>query len=244
MTEDFKNKVARFADMLKKSERIVFFGGAGVSTESGIPDFRSTDGIYNQKYDYPPEVILSHEFFSARTDEFYKFYRDKMIYKKAKPNVTHRALKKLEDAGKLSAIVTQNIDGLHEIAGCKNVYALHGTIYKNHCERCGKKFGLDAIEKTAGVPKCECGGVIKPDVVLYGESLPADVTLKAVDAIKNADMLIVGGTSLAVYPAASFVNYYKGERLVLINLQPTDYDGYADIVFRNKLGEVFSAIEF
>lgn len=242
MAEDLLNKSARFSEMIKVSKKIVFFGGAGVSTESGIPDFRSTDGLYNQKYDYPPEEILSHDFFERNTEEFYRFYRDKMIVRGAKPNVTHYALKKLEDQGKLTAVVTQNIDGLHEAAGSRNVFALHGTVYKNTCLKCGKKFGIDVITETRGVPRCECGGVIKPDVVLYGEMLPEDVVEGAVSAIKNADMLIVGGTSLVVYPAASFVNYFRGDRLVLINLQPTPYDSRANLIFRNKLGEVFSEI--
>ena len=238
----FLKKIENFKEMINKSSRIVFFGGAGVSTESGIPDFRSQDGLYNLKYAYPPETILSHDFFFESPEEFYRFYRDKMIYENVKPNVTHIALKKLEDAGKLSAVVTQNIDGLHEAAGNKNVFALHGTVYKNHCIRCGAAFGIDAIVNSKGVPRCSCGGIIKPDVVLYGELLPDAAVEGAVDAIKNADMLIVGGTSLSVYPAAGFVDLYRGDRLVLINLQPTHYDNRANLIFRNKLGEVFSEI--
>ena len=237
-----QKKIGTFLEMVEKSERIVFFGGAGVSTESGIPDFRSVDGLYNQKYDYPPETILSHDFFVNNTEEFYRFYRDKMIVKGVEPNVTHLALKKLEDMGKLSAVVTQNIDGLHEAAGSKKIFNLHGTIAKNHCERCNKFYDLSAIENSEGVPKCSCGGVIKPDVVLYGELLPDDAVEGAVEAIKSADMLIIGGTSLTVYPAAGFVNYYKGDRLVLINKQATSFDSFANLVMHCALGEVFSQI--
>ena len=243
MTErTLQEKINIFLDMVKKSERIVFFGGAGVSTESGIPDFRSVDGLYNQKYDYPPETILSHDFFVNNPKEFFRFYRDKMIVKGAKPNVTHLALKKLEDAGKLAAIVTQNIDGLHEAAGNKKIYNLHGTIAENHCQRCNEFYDLSAVENSEGVPKCSCGGVIKPDVVLYGELLPDSAVEGAVNAIKSADMLIIGGTSLTVYPAAGFVNYYKGDRLVLINKQTTSYDNYANLVMHCTLGEVFSQL--
>ena len=238
--DNMEAKIKTFLDMVGKSNKIVFFGGAGVSTESGIPDFRSVDGLYNQKYDYPPEEILSHHFFVNRTEEFYRFYREKLLIKGVKPNVTHLALKRLEDMGKLSAIVTQNIDGLHEAAGSKKIFNLHGTVYSNHCERCGKHFGLEIVENGEGVPHCECGGVIKPDVVLYEEMLPDDAVYGAVAAIKNADMLIIGGTSLTVQPAASYVNYYKGDRLVLINKQATDYDRYADLVLHCGLGEVFS----
>ena len=244
INNDLQAKIETFLQWVKESSRIVFFGGAGVSTESGIPDFRSVDGLYNQKYDFPPETILSHDFFYSNTEDFYKFYRDKILIEGAKPNVTHLALKKLEDEGKLSAVVTQNIDGLHEAAGSKTIYNLHGTAYKNYCNRCGKFFDADYIRNSKEmVPHCDkCGGVIKPDVVLYGEMLPDGAVYGAVDAIKKADMLIIGGTSLTVYPAAGFVNYYKGTKLVLINKQTTPYDQYANLVLHCGLGEVFSKL--
>lgn len=232
-----------FLKMLGESRRVVFFGGAGVSTESGVPDFRSVDGLYNQKYDYPPEEILSHDFFERKTEEFYRFYREKILIGGAKPNVTHLALKKLEDAGKLTAVVTQNIDGLHEAAGSRKIFNLHGTSADNHCVKCGRYYSVADVLKTEGVPRCECGGVIKPDVVLYGEMLPDGAVVGAKEAIERADMLIVGGTSLSVYPAAGFVNFYKGDKLVLINLQPTPYDDRADLVLRCRLGEIFGAVE-
>ena len=229
-------------DELKKliddSNNIVFFGGAGVSTESGIPDFRSVDGLYNQKYDYPPETILSHSFFMRKTEEFYKFYRDKMICTTAKPNYAHIALAKLEEMGKLKAVVTQNIDGLHQMAGSKIVYELHGSVLRNYCMKCRKFYGLEAITESTGVPKCTCGGVIKPDVVLYGEGLDDDTTKKAVRAIARADVLIIGGTSLNVYPAASFIKYFQGSQIVLINKSETPFDTDANVIIRDPIGQV------
>ncbi|MBQ5950981.1 MAG: NAD-dependent protein deacylase [Lachnospiraceae bacterium] len=223
---------------LDSAERIVFFGGAGVSTESGIPDFRSTDGLYHQKYDYPPETILSHSFFLSHTEEFYRFYRDKMLYPDAKPGPAHRALARLEEAGKLSAVVTQNIDGLHQAAGSKQVFELHGSVHRNYCMRCHKAYPLSRILETEGVPRCSCGGIIKPDVVLYEEALDDDVMRGAMRAIRHADVLIVGGTSLTVWPAAGLIHYYQGNRLILVNLTKTEADGRADLVIHGKLGEV------
>jgi len=231
-----------FTKWLDESSHIVFFGGAGVSTESGIPDFRSVDGLYNQKYDYPPETILSHTFFMQRTAEFYEFYRDKMIFTGAKPNVTHAKLAQLEAAGRLSAVVTQNIDGLHQLAGSKKVLELHGSVHRNYCMKCGKAYGLDAVLNSEGVPHCGCGGIIKPDVVLYEEGLDDAVVDEAVSSMAAADMLIVGGTSLSVYPAAGLVRYYPGKRLVLINKSVTPYDRYANLRLQCGLGEVFSKV--
>ena len=228
---------------IAESSRIVFFGGAGVSTESGIPDFRSEDGLYHQKFDYPPEEILSHSFFYHHTEEFYRFYREKMLLPDGiQPNAAHKKLAQLEQDGKLSAIVTQNIDGLHQLAGSKRVYELHGSIHRNHCTNCGKFYPMEFIRDSAGVPRCECGGLIKPDVVLYEESLDEACLEGAVRAISQADLLIVGGTSLTVYPAAGLLRYYGGERLVLINRDGTPYDGYAGLIFRDKIGEVLSQI--
>ena len=233
-------------DELKKliddSNNIVFFGGAGVSTESGIPDFRSVDGLYNQKYDYPPETILSHSFFMRKTEEFYKFYRDKMICTTAKPNYAHIALAKLEEMGKLKAVVTQNIDGLHQMAGSKIVYELHGSVLRNYCMKCRKFYGLEAITESTGVPKCTCGGVIKPDVVLYGEGLDDDTTKKAVRAIARADVRIIGGTSLNVYPAASFIKYFQGSQIVLINKSETPFDTDANVIIRDPIGQVLKEV--
>lgn len=226
------------AELVKKSDNIVFFGGAGVSTESGIPDFRSVDGLYSQKYDYPPEVILSHTFFMKNTEEFYRFYKDKMICTHAKPNITHIVLAKLEQLGKLKGVVTQNIDGLHQMAGSKTVYELHGSVYRNYCMECRRFYGIEKIINSQGVPKCECGGIIKPDVVLYEEQLDTQTVENSIAAIHNADMLIVGGTSLSVYPAAGLIRYYKGNKLVLINKTPTQYDSYADVVINDSLGKV------
>ncbi|HHW46157.1 MAG TPA: NAD-dependent protein deacylase [Clostridiales bacterium] len=231
-----------FLGLVKNSDNIVFFGGAGVSTESGIPDFRSVDGLYNQKYDYPPEVILSHTFFMTNTEEFYRFYRDKMIFLDAKPNITHIVLAKLEQLGKLKAVVTQNIDGLHQMAGSKTVYELHGSIYRNYCLKCGKFYGIEKIINSEGIPKCECGGIIKPDVVLYEEQLDTDTLENSISAIHNADMLIVGGTSLSVYPAAGLIRYFKGNKLVLINKTPTQYDSIADLVINDSLGKVMKEL--
>ncbi|MBQ6043254.1 MAG: NAD-dependent protein deacylase [Clostridia bacterium] len=228
----------RLKEIIFSHKNTVFFGGAGVSTASGIPDFRSADGIYSQGGVVPPEEILSHTFFMERTAEFYKFYREKMIYPDARPNACHIALAKLEKEGRVSAVVTQNIDNLHQEAGSKTVYELHGSVYRNRCTRCGKKYGLDHILNTEGVPRCErCGGVIKPDVVLYEEQLDPDCITSACRAIANADVLIIGGTSLTVYPAASFVNYFSGQHLVLINKTPTPADKLADLVIHGDIAE-------
>ena len=227
--------------VIDKSKRIVFFGGAGVSTESGIPDFRSVDGLYNQKYDYPPEQILSHTFFVHKTSEFFRFYRDKMLCLDKKPNKAHYKLAELEKAGKLSAVVTQNIDGLHQAAGSKRVYELHGSVLRNYCTKCGRFYDAEFIKNSADIPKCTCGGIIKPDVVLYEESLDPDVLAGAVAHISRADMLIVGGTSLQVYPAAGLINYYSGNKLVLINKTGTPYDNYANLGINDSVGKVLSA---
>ena len=226
---------------IKESSRIVFFGGAGVSTESGLKDFRSQDGLYHEKYDYPPETILSHSFFFSHTAEFYRFYRDKMLCLTAKPNAAHLALARLEQRGKLKAIVTQNIDGLHQAAGSKRVFELHGSVHRNHCLKCGKFYTAEDIEKSTGVPRCTCGGLIKPDVVLYEEGLDQKCLMGAIQAIAQADLLIVGGTSLTVYPAAGLLQYYGGNRLVLINRDATPLDGQANLVFRDPIGQVLGA---
>lgn len=231
-----------FKEIIKNSDNIVFFGGAGVSTESGIPDFRSVDGLYSQKYDYPPETILSHTFFMNHTEEFYKFYRDKMLITGAKPNVTHLALARLERAGKLKAVITQNIDGLHQAAGSKTVYELHGSVHRNYCMKCGKFYPLSAVSDSEGVPECSCGGIIKPDVVLYEEGLNDETVSRSIDAIANAEVLIVGGTSLSVYPAAGLIRYYGGNKLILINKSPTPFDSNADLLINKGLGEVFGKI--
>lgn len=227
-------------EIIDDSKRIVFFGGAGVSTESGIPDFRSQDGLYNQKYDYPPEQIVSHTFFTRKTEEFYRFYKDRMIFPKAKPNAAHKKLAELERAGKLFAVITQNIDGLHQAAGSVNVIELHGSVHRNYCMNCGKSYSLDEIMASEGVPKCGCGGTIKPDVVLYEESLNTSDIERAVNEISKADCLIIGGTSLAVYPAAGLVHYFKGKYLVVINKSTLDAD--ADLVINDSIGEVLSHI--
>lgn len=228
---------------IDESSKIVFFGGAGVSTESGVPDFRSVDGLYNQKYDYPPETILSHTFYRRKPEEFYRFYRDKMLYTDVKPNKAHLKLAELEAAGKLTAVVTQNIDGLHQAAGSKKVYELHGSVLRNYCEHCGKFFDLQYIVDSEGVPKCDkCGGPVKPDVVLYEEGLDNNTMNGALRAIAEADMLIIGGTSLAVYPAAGLIDYYRGNKLVLINMSKTPMDAKADLVIYEKIGEVLSQI--
>ena len=230
-------------EIIDKGKRIVFFGGAGVSTESGIPDFRSVDGLYNQKYAYPPETILSDTFFYTHTEEFFEFYRDKMIFPDAKPNAAHRKLFELEQAGKLRGIVTQNIDGLHRMAGNKLVYELHGTVYENTCLECGKKYDLDFMMRSTGVPRCACGGVVKPDVVLYGESLDKYTIMGACREISRADALIVAGTSLTVQPAASFLDYFEGRDLVVINRDATSADRRASLVLHEKVGEVLGKIE-
>ena len=228
----------RLKNIIYSHTNTVFFGGAGVSTASGIPDFRSADGIYSQGGVVPPEAILSHTFFVERTADFYKFYREKMLYPSAKPNACHRALAELEKEGRVSAVVTQNIDGLHQAAGSRTVYELHGSVYRNRCTRCGKKYGLEYITGCEGVPRCEkCGGVVKPDVVLYEEQLDPDCITSACRAIANADVLIIGGTSLTVYPAASFVNYFSGDTLVLINKTPTPADSLADLVIHGDIAE-------
>lgn len=230
-------------EIIDASNEIVFFGGAGVSTESGIPDFRSVDGLYNQKYDYPPEEILSHTFFVNNTAEFYKFYRDKMLCPNAKPNAAHYKLAQLEKAGKLKAVITQNIDGLHQAAGSKNVYELHGSTLRNYCTGCGKSFPFEYILNSDGIPLCdECSSVIKPDVVLYEEALDSDTIKGAVNAIANADCLIVAGTSLTVYPSAGFIRYFNGKHFVLINMAETPMDNSADLVIHGKVGEVLSKI--
>lgn len=230
-------------EIIDNSNKIVFFGGAGVSTESGIPDFRSADGLYNQKYDFPPEQILSNSFFYSNMEYFYNFYRDKMLFLDAKPNSAHLKLAELEKAGKLFAVVTQNIDNLHQLAGSKNVYELHGSVYRNYCTSCGKFYSVEYIKNSSGVPKCECGGIIKPDVVLYEECLNEDVFNGAIDAIMKADCLIIAGTSLTVYPAANFTKYFRGKYLVIINRDSTSADEYADLVIHDKVGEVLSKIE-
>lgn len=237
--------IEQFIEMVKESENIVFFGGAGISTESGIPDFRSVDGLYNQKYDYPPETILSHSFYVSRTEEFYRFYRDKMLCLDAKPNKAHEMLAKLEKAGKLKAVVTQNIDGLHQAAGSRCVYELHGSVHRNYCQHCGKLFDARYIlEGTDPVPVCDsCGGKIKPDVVLYEEGLDDQTIRDAIYAISHADMLIIGGTSLAVYPAAGLIDYYRGDKLVLINKSATPMDSRANLVIQDSIGKVFGQIE-
>ena len=229
--------------MVDESSRIVFFGGAGVSTESGIPDFRSTDGLYHQKYDWPPETILSRTFFDRMPEEFYRFYRDKMLPLEAEPNAAHWKLAELEQAGKLTAVVTQNIDGLHTKAGSKQVYELHGSIWRNHCMRCGKSYDPAYIRDSKGIPLCACGGKIKPDVVLYEEGLDDEVVSGAVHAIRSADMLIVAGTSLTVYPAAGLLRYFRGRHLALINRDATPYDDMAELVIHEKVGEVLSALQ-
>ncbi len=230
-------------EIIDDSKRIVFFGGAGVSTESGIPDFRSADGLYSQQYKYPPEQIVSHTFFTRYPDEFYRFYRDRMIFPDAKPNAAHLKLAELERAGKLSAVITQNIDGLHQAAGSKNVIELHGSVHRNYCTKCGKFYGLSAVTESAGIPECECGGRIKPDVVLYEESLNSEDIENAVTEIASADTLIIGGTSLVVYPAAGFVNYFKGKHLVVINKSPTNADKNAELVIADSIGEVLGKIK-
>lgn len=235
-------KIEIMKKWLVESKDIVFFGGAGVSTESGIPDFRSVDGIYNQHYKYPPETIISNSFFRKKPEEFYNFYKDRMVYTEAEPNITHKKLAELEQKGKLLAVVTQNIDGLHQQAGSKKVYELHGSIHRNYCMKCHKYYELDNILNKQGIPRCECGGIIKPDVVLYEEALDQDILSAAIHAISKADMLIVGGTSLAVYPAASLIQYYKGNRLVLINKSATPYDNEADLLLTCSLGRVFNEL--
>lgn len=234
-------EIEKLRGMIKNSDKIVFFGGAGVSTESGIPDFRSVDGLYNQQWDYPPETILSHSFFMKKTEEFYRFYRAKMLCPNAEPNAAHLKLAQLEREGKLTAVVTQNIDGLHQAAGSKKVYELHGSVLRNYCMKCGKFHSVEFIINSTGVPTCECGGVVKPDVVLYEEGLDDSVVNGAVNAIAEADTLIIAGTSLNVYPAAGLVRYFRGNDLVIINMSPTGMDSSADLLICGRIGEVLSA---
>ena len=235
-----QNDIKKLQDFIHSSNNIVFFGGAGVSTESGIPDFRSRDGLYNTQYKYPPETILSRSFFMSNTSEFYRFYRNKMVFTNAQPNLAHIALTKLEEQGKLKAIVTQNIDGLHSAAGSKNVIELHGSLHRNFCMDCKKTYSLETMLQADDIPLCSCGGIIRPDVVLYEEALDESVIQNAVSSISNSDMLIIGGTSLMVYPAAAFINYYNGDKLVLINMSSTPYDFKANLVIRNSIGEVLT----
>ncbi|MGM9590906.1 MAG: NAD-dependent protein deacylase [Faecousia sp.] len=229
---------------VEESNRIVFFGGAGVSTESGIKDFRSVDGLYNQKFEYPPETIISHTFYEQKPEYFFRFYREKMLPLGFEPNITHRVLAQWEQQGKLAAVVTQNIDGLHQKAGSKKVYELHGSVLRNFCTHCGKFYPAAFIKESEGIPRCSCGGIVKPDVVLYEEGLDQDTLEKSVRAIYQADLLIVAGTSLTVYPAAGLINYYRGNRLVLINRDATPYDSQADLVLHESLGNVFSQMNF
>lgn len=235
-------EIERLQNIVSSSENIVFFGGAGVSTESGIPDFRSADGLYNQKYKYPPEKMISHSFFMSNTEEFYDFYKNKMIFTDKKPNMAHKKLAELENAGKLKAVVTQNIDGLHQMAGSNSVLELHGSIHRNLCMKCRKKYDLVTVVNGSGVPFCECGGIIKPDVVLYEESLDSKVLERAIEYISLADVLIVGGSSLGVYPAAGLINYYNGDKLVLINKSSTPMDNRADLLINGKIGEILGKI--
>ena len=239
MDQKMSERVDLLEQWIKESDNVVFFGGAGVSTESGIPDFRSVDGLYNQQYDYPPETIISHSFYRKNPEEFYRFYKNKMLFPDAQPNAAHKALAKLEQQGKVRAVITQNIDGLHQAAGSKAVLELHGSVHRNYCTRCGKFFGLSDILGMNGVPRCECGGIIKPDVVLYEEGLDQETLQKAVRYIQNAEILIIGGTSLTVYPAAGLIDYYRGKKLVLINKTATPMDERADLMISAPIGEVF-----
>lgn len=243
MRDDSMEKIRELQRVIDESDNIVFFGGAGVSTESGIPDFRSVDGLYNQKYKYPPEVMVSHSFYRNHTEEFFEFYKHKMIAPDAKPNKAHLKLAELEKAGKVRAVITQNIDGLHYDAGSREVLELHGSVRRNYCERCRKEYPVEYVVEADGVPMCSCGGVIKPDVVLYEESLDSETMRKSVQYIRDAEVLIIGGTSLAVYPAAGFIDYFKGKHLVVINMAETNRDGQADILIRERIGEVFDQIQ-
>ena len=236
------DKVKELQRMIDESKNIVFFGGAGVSTESNIPDFRSADGLYHEKYKYPPEQIVSHTFFVRKTELFYDFYKNKMMYLEAKPNAAHVKLAELEVAGKLKAVITQNIDGLHQLAGSKNVLELHGSIHRNYCQRCGRFFDADYVKQSSAIPRCSCDGIIKPDVVLYEEGLDQDVIRKSIQAISCADMLIIGGTSLVVYPAAGFIDYFRGKYLVVLNKSATSRDTQADLCIQEPIGEVLGNI--
>lgn len=236
------DNLERLKRIIQESDNIVFFGGAGVSTESGIPDFRSVDGLYHQKYDYPPETILSHSFYRQNTEEFFRFYRDKMLYLDAQPNAAHRKLAQWEREGKLKAVITQNIDGLHQKAGSRNVLELHGSVLRNYCEKCRHFYDASYILNSQGVPRCTCGGTVKPDVVLYEEGLDQAILSRAVRAISEADVLMIGGTSLAVYPAAGLIDYYRGSRLVLINRTPTPRDRNADLVVQGSIGQIMELL--
>lgn len=235
-------KWQQLKEWIQESQYIVFFGGAGVSTESKIPDFRSEDGLYRQKYKYPPETIISHSFYMKNTEEFYRFYKDRMIYKEAVPNDAHRALAKLEQEGKVKAVITQNIDGLHQMAGSREVLELHGSVHRNYCTRCGQFYDLDYITNSEDVPRCTCGGTVKPDVVLYEEGLDDTVLRRSIENISKADLLIVGGTSLAVYPAVGLIDYYRGKKLVLINRSATPRDSQADLIINDSIGQVLGAV--
>ena len=241
MTDTDEN-ISKLRELVEQSNNIVFFGGAGVSTESGIPDFRSVDGLYNQQWKYPPETILSHSFFQRYPEEYYRFHREKLVIDGVKPNAAHLRLAELERQGKLKAVITQNIDGLHQAAGSKNVLELHGSILRAYCSSCRRPYPADMMNKGQGVPRCSCGGVIRPDIVLYEEQLDQDIMSRSVGYIRNADLLIIGGTSLNVYPAAGLINYYRGNKLVLVNLSETPYDSHADLIIHEKIGRVFSNI--
>ena len=244
MIQEITKEVKELQELINNHDNIVFFGGAGVSTESGIPDFRSVDGLYHQQYDYPPETILSHTFFKRHPEEFYRFYRNKMLFPDAEPNRAHKALAKLEQEGRLRAVITQNIDGLHQAAGSRTVLELHGSVLRNYCEKCYQFYGIDTILNSTGIPRCEkCGGIIKPDVVLYEEGLDEKTLNAAVRYIHEADVLIIGGTSLAVYPAAGLIDYFQGDKLVVINKSATPRDSHADLLVQGPIGEVFHSIQ-
>ncbi|MBO5337681.1 MAG: NAD-dependent protein deacylase [Lachnospiraceae bacterium] len=235
--------IIELKEIMERYDNIVFFGGAGVSTESGIPDFRSVDGLYHQQYDYPPETILSHSFYRSKPEEFYRFYRNKMLFLDAKPNTAHKKLAELEQSGKLKAVITQNIDGLHQAAGSKNVLELHGSVHRNYCEQCGAFYDVQIVVESEGIPKCpKCGGFTKPDVVLYEEGLDDKTVAASIRHIQNADVLIIGGTSLAVYPAAGLIDYFRGDKLVVINMAPTPRDKYADLLIQAPIGQVFAQL--
>ena len=240
--EESQQQIALLQSIIQESDNIVFFGGAGVSTESGIPDFRSVDGLYNQRYKYPPETMVSHSFYVSHPEEFFDFYKNKMIALEAKPNTAHMKLAQLEELGKVKAIITQNIDGLHQKAGSKEVLELHGSVHRNYCERCRQFYSVEYVVETKGVPMCKCGGRVKPDVVLYEEGLDYETMQRSIQYIRNAEVLIIGGTSLAVYPAAGFVDYFNGKHLVVINMAETNKTVHADLVIREKIGEVFDKI--